>query len=83
MQIAHYRNALDDPLAGELQHQTEDAVRRGMLRAHVEDELLDLALFDLDDRELIARSPCPVGDPSPVDPPAPDVGGGYLFIRLE
>jgi hypothetical protein len=54
-----------------------------MLRAHVENELLDLALFDLDDRELIARSPCPVGDPSPVDLPAPDVGGGYLFIRLE
>jgi len=28
-------------------------VRRGMLRAHVEDELLDLALFDLDRRERV------------------------------
>jgi hypothetical protein len=44
-----------------------------MLWAHVENELLDLALFDLDDGELITR----------VDPvrgllAAPDLSGGYL-----
>jgi hypothetical protein len=53
MQITHDRNALDDPLAGELQDETQNAVRRGVLRTQVEDELLDLALFDLDRRELV------------------------------
>jgi len=53
VEVAHDGDAFNDPLSGELQHEAEDTVRRGMLRAHVEDELLDLALFDLDRRELV------------------------------
>jgi hypothetical protein len=41
-----------------------------MLRAHVEDELLDLALFDLDRRERISGG-------IPEFPPL-DFFGGYL-----
>jgi hypothetical protein len=53
MQVAHHRDALDDLLALELEHEAQDAVGRGVLRAHVEDELLGLEAFvALDDRKL-------------------------------
>jgi hypothetical protein len=57
MQVAHDGDALDDPFTRELQDETEHAVRRGVLGTHVEDELLDLALFDLDGRKLVPRYP--------------------------
>jgi hypothetical protein len=74
MQVAHHGDALDDPLAGKLQHQSQNAMRRGMLRAHVEDELLDLALFDLDRRQRVAGR---VFGLAPLD-----VSGGYDLTTL-
>jgi hypothetical protein len=71
MEITHHRKALDDPLSGELEHQAEDTVRRRMLRTHVENELLDLALFDLDRREgVVGRV---------LDSPPRGLGGGYSY----
>src|SRR5439155_14988711 len=54
VQVPHDRDALDDLFAGELEDQAQHAVGRWMLRPHVEDELLDLALFGLDRRERVA-----------------------------
>ena len=53
MEVPHHGGAIDDLLARELEHEAQHAVRRRMLWPHVEDELLDLALFGLDRRELI------------------------------
>src|SRR5205823_1336999 len=78
VQIPHYGHALDDPFAGELQDEAEHAVRRGMLRAHVEDELLDLALFDLDRRERVIARVRRLA-PRRALPPPLDVGGGYPY----
>jgi len=48
-----------------------------MLRAHVQDELLDLALFDLDRRERVIGR---VRRRAPRKPTPPlDVGGGYPY----
>jgi hypothetical protein len=69
MQVAHDRYALDDPLSRQLQDETKHSMRRRMLRPHVEDELLDLALFDLDDRERVVGR---VLDSLPLD-----IGSGY------
>jgi hypothetical protein len=74
VEIAHHGNAPDDPLAGELQDEAEHSVGRGMLRAHVEDEFLNLALFDLDRRErVIGRV---------FDSLSLEIGGGYLSATL-
>jgi hypothetical protein len=52
MQIAHDRDTFDDLFALELEHEPEHAVGGGVLRAHVEDELLGLEPFvALDDRQ--------------------------------
>ena len=60
MEIPHHRDALDDLLAGHLQHQTQDAVRRRMLRPHVEDELFGLEPFlCFDDRKVDERALSP------------------------
>src|SRR5438045_9559790 len=45
-----------------------------MLRAHVEDELLDLALFDLDRRERVVGRV--------FEWPPLDIGSGYLSATL-
>jgi len=52
-----------------------------MLRAHVEDELLDLALFDLDRRECEVGRVWRFAPGGALPAPALDVGGGYLSIR--
>jgi hypothetical protein len=44
-----------------------------MLGSHVEDELLDLALFDFDDRERVVGRV--------LGSLVLDIGGGYLAIR--
>jgi hypothetical protein len=54
VEIPHDRDALDDLLAGEPQHQTEDPVRRGVLGPQIEDQLLGLEAFVLDDRKVDA-----------------------------
>jgi hypothetical protein len=54
MQVSHHRDAFDDLLAGEAQHQTQHAVRRRMLRSQIQDQLLGLEAFVLDDRKLDA-----------------------------
>jgi hypothetical protein len=74
MEVAHHRDALDDPLARELEHKTKDAVGRRMLRAQVEDELLDLALFDRDRRKRIRGR---ILQLAPLD-----LFGGYVLTTL-
>jgi len=54
MQVSHHRDAFDDFLAGEAQHQSQHAVRRRMLRSQIQDQLLGLEAFVLDDRKLDA-----------------------------
>src|SRR5207249_10878625 len=49
-----------------------------MLRAHVEDELLDLALFDLDRRERVIARVRRLA-PRRALPPPLDVSGGYPY----
>jgi len=48
-----------------------------MLRAHVEDELLDLALFELDRRERVVGRVWRFAPRGSLPAPALDVGGGY------
>jgi hypothetical protein len=75
MQVAHDRDALDDLLALELEHEPEHAVCRGVLRSHVEDELLGLEPFvALDDGELDSGSV--------LDRGALPVDGGQRLNRL-
>jgi len=51
VEVPHDRDALDDLLTLELEHEPEDAVGRWVLRPEVEDELLGLEAFvALDDR---------------------------------
>ena len=52
VQVSHHGNALDDLLAGEAQDQPEYAVRRWMLRTHVEDELFGLDPLVGDDGKI-------------------------------
>ena len=54
MQVSHHGDALDDLLAGETQHETQHAMRRGMLGSQIQDQLLGLEAFVLDDREVDA-----------------------------
>jgi hypothetical protein len=56
MQVAHDRDALDELLALQLEDEAQHTMGRGMLRAHVEDELLDLEpIVRFDDRKLDLR----------------------------
>src|ERR1700687_470694 len=54
VQVPHHRDAFDDLLAGEPQHQAQDAMRRGMLGSQIQDQLLGLEALVLDDRKLDA-----------------------------
>jgi hypothetical protein len=74
VQVAHHGDALDDPLARELENETEHSVRGGVLRTHVENELLDLALFDLDRRQGVSGRVC---ERPPLDP-----AGGYVLTTF-
>jgi hypothetical protein len=56
VEVPHHRDALDDLLARELEDEAQHAVRRGMLRSHVEDELFGLEALVLDDGELDLRA---------------------------
>ena len=38
MEVAQIRGSLHDPFAVQLEHDTQDTVRAGVLRAHVEQE---------------------------------------------
>jgi hypothetical protein len=55
MQVPHHRDALDDLLARELEDETEHTVGRGVLRSHVQDQLLGLEALVLDDGKLDER----------------------------
>jgi len=56
VQVSHDRDALDDLLDRELEHETEHAVCRWVLRPHVQDELFGLEALVLDDGKLDERS---------------------------
>jgi len=81
MQVAHDRDAFDDLLALELQHEPEHAVGRRVLRSHVDDDaFLAEARSLLGDVRPVAAGGLERGDA--VGGRVVDVGGGVGCARI-